>query len=764
MMLDTTGWWCALFGSVVNSYQHFSGNTYTVQVDQSHCSIQYLEHVQAIVSLNANGRRGDITIDLKSPTGYTSHLLPRRSRDYHTDGFKEWPFMSVHHWGESPIGTWTLTYTSGHLNKVKLVLYGTSQKPAAVSRIPRSCDPSCLGGCAAEGSEYCDECASLQMQSTLACVDECPEGTRQNLHMCIDCPENCANCSDTTCLKCRHGYIATSEGACIHSCPAQTFHNKSSGACDLCNPSCEKCNGPTASDCTSCGSIHYSLKDGQCILNDTCPGGHYFDKLDMTCEACDVTCAECNGKGPSDCTACFPDYKLNKTVCSPEISCPPGQYVDDKSCTPCLEHCQLCDNPLTCKQCNENFYLMTDKLRDGEVSSCLDACPDKWFASVSDRLCVECHETCLTCNGLGAQNCLTCYPNGTQANKNGECEVLCDTGLYYSPKSASCEPCTEKCASCLSDSECVLCKPGFYLLPNTAVCSSKCTPGYYGDNTTTKCQKCDENCETCNGAESNNCLSCAEHMLLLDGVCLPNCPDKTFRDHINMECGKCDASCSTCVGPNPHECLSCDSPLVLDTHRCVKECPSSSVNVNGQCEACPADCDQCSSPKHCTKCSSGHYLYKPEPEKCPKQCPQGYYGNGGVCKLCKSPCSECSSVDKCLSCIRNYRIQDGTCQPCCNTPDDGLECCDCTTDGTQCVSASDQTQSDSQPQSSHRTAVIGILIVLVAVVFVLLIGSILYYFNHHRGKETSYQMLMPRSGDGLPSIGSDTEDELFSKS
>lgn len=701
-------------------------------------------------------RRGDVTIDLKSPSGYTSHLLPHRSRDYHTESFRNWPFMSVHHWGEKPIGIWTLTHSSGHLNSVTLVLYGTSEKPAAISRIPRSCDPSCRGGCAAEGSEYCDECASLQMKTSLACVDKCPKGTRQNFHMCLDCPTNCANCSDdTTCLQCRHGYIASSEGTCIQSCPPQTFHNKNTGTCDLCNSTCEECDGPTGSDCTSCGSIHYSLQNGACILNTSCPGGHYFDKLDMTCEVCHVTCAECNGKGTADCTACFPDYVLNHTICMPERNCPPGQYVDDDSCSPCTDHCQQCDNPLTCERCVDNYFLMTEKLRGGEVSQCLQTCPEKWFASMSDQLCVECHETCLTCNGSGPHNCLTCYPNSSQANNN-ECEVPCDTNLYYDGASASCKPCTENCGGCLSPTECYLCNTGFYLLPNTGVCSVKCPPGYYGDHTTTKCLKCDPSCKTCDAGESNNCLSCSEHMMLNDGVCLSDCPDKTFHDHVNLVCGKCHASCLTCVGPKPTECLTCNSSLVLDNHRCVKECPSASVKHDGQCEACPVNCDECSSYNRCTKCSNGFYLYEPEPEKCSQLCPGGYYGEDNMCKMCKSPCNECSSADKCLTCIKNYCIHDGTCT------NDGSSCCD-HTDGSQCTSSSNVSQDNNQLLSPHRTAVIAVLIVIVAVVFVLFIGSLLYYIYYRHEKSTSYQMLMPRSGDGLPSLGSDTEDELFSR-
>lgn len=37
------------------------------------------------------------------------------------DGFKRWPFMSVHYWGESPKGNWKMSITSadGTLGKIE---------------------------------------------------------------------------------------------------------------------------------------------------------------------------------------------------------------------------------------------------------------------------------------------------------------------------------------------------------------------------------------------------------------------------------------------------------------------------------------------------------------------------------------------------------------------------------------------------------------------------------------------------------------------
>ena len=41
-------------------------------------------------------------------TGTSTVLLAERERDTSPNGFKNWDFMSVHTWGENPIGTWTL--------------------------------------------------------------------------------------------------------------------------------------------------------------------------------------------------------------------------------------------------------------------------------------------------------------------------------------------------------------------------------------------------------------------------------------------------------------------------------------------------------------------------------------------------------------------------------------------------------------------------------------------------------------------------------
>ena len=140
-----------------------------------------------------HARRGDIMVELRSPHGTVSTLLPYRNFDYiNAEGYSYWPFMSVHHWGENPVGSWTITvtYKNYHAKVIVTVhgfdIYGTSQEPKAVSRIPKTCDPACARGCAAAGPEYCDACKDFRNQFNLECVSECAFKKAEYNNYCLN--------------------------------------------------------------------------------------------------------------------------------------------------------------------------------------------------------------------------------------------------------------------------------------------------------------------------------------------------------------------------------------------------------------------------------------------------------------------------------------------------------------------------------------------------------------------------------------------------
>ena len=62
-----------------------------------------------LVSSTTSSVRGDIRIQLTSPSGTQSTLLDYRYLDDSSELYERWPFMSVMFWGENPEGQWTLT-------------------------------------------------------------------------------------------------------------------------------------------------------------------------------------------------------------------------------------------------------------------------------------------------------------------------------------------------------------------------------------------------------------------------------------------------------------------------------------------------------------------------------------------------------------------------------------------------------------------------------------------------------------------------------
>ena len=86
------------------------------------CStINYLEHVEVILTFSYTRYRGGTQLYLISPAGTKSNLLHHRKKDAEDNpsaGSLTWTFMSVHFWGETPIGNWTLQMSST-INSVK---------------------------------------------------------------------------------------------------------------------------------------------------------------------------------------------------------------------------------------------------------------------------------------------------------------------------------------------------------------------------------------------------------------------------------------------------------------------------------------------------------------------------------------------------------------------------------------------------------------------------------------------------------------------
>ncbi|KAK5732461.1 pheromone processing endoprotease [Elasticomyces elasticus] len=105
-------------------------------------NLDRLEHVTVTMNVE-HTRRGDLSVELRSPSGMVSHIATHRRNDAASAGYVDWTFMSVAHWGESGVGKWTVVVKDTNVNEHngtftdwKLKLWGESVDAASQPLLP----------------------------------------------------------------------------------------------------------------------------------------------------------------------------------------------------------------------------------------------------------------------------------------------------------------------------------------------------------------------------------------------------------------------------------------------------------------------------------------------------------------------------------------------------------------------------------------------------------------------------------------------------
>ncbi|KAK4218248.1 peptidase S8/S53 domain-containing protein [Rhypophila decipiens] len=105
-------------------------------------NLERLEHVTVTMNVE-HGKRGDLSVDLISPEKVVSHLSVTRRKDASTDGYNDWTFMSVVHWGEKGVGNWTIIVKDTVVNQYTgkfidwhLKLWGESKDASKAKLLP----------------------------------------------------------------------------------------------------------------------------------------------------------------------------------------------------------------------------------------------------------------------------------------------------------------------------------------------------------------------------------------------------------------------------------------------------------------------------------------------------------------------------------------------------------------------------------------------------------------------------------------------------
>uniref|UniRef100_T1IMB0 furin n=1 Tax=Strigamia maritima TaxID=126957 RepID=T1IMB0_STRMM len=554
--------------------------------------VNFLEHVQCRITLHYNPR-GNLKIMLESPLGTRTNLLSSRPKDMYQADFQDWPFLTVHFWGEKAAGQWKLTIVNagtidanedGILKKWSLVFHGTEQHPIHLKSHPgrnpfpyapvgRSADPmteedslfedchkECRDGCYGNGAEKCKACRHLQTDTEPRYLHKFLYGwsIHDSNKTCRQCNSVCNGCVGdiNNCTECRTGLVMS--------------HNE----CLKCHSTCETCMGPSPFDCVTCPAnlVH---QNGSC--SESCPPGYFLHGHMNECYSCDPFCETCNA---TQCLTCRSNCVIdNEGKCRLKTECSKGNFLKDDQCSPCHLSCDSCEGPnysqcLTC-----STYLVLYK------NVCTKKCPSN--SVLIGNECQECHETCLKCSGSKSNQCLSCKRG--LVLKNGVCSTVCGEKLFAADD--LCLPCHHSCLTCSGplDTDCISC--GSNLQLGDGKCQQSCPFGSFPRNSS--CISCHHTCLNCKGDALYDCLSCQDNYVLDNGLCM-ECQRGMFYDRVSQKCKQCDTSCTTCNGPDHLSCLSCTQPLKHDPvhHRCVPCCKNEFDQV---CCVCDPRTDTCTS-------------------------------------------------------------------------------------------------------------------------------------------------------------------------
>lgn len=140
-----------------------------------------------------------------------------------------------------------------------------------------------------------------------SCLASCPSvyyysSKDSNAYICLSCISPCLTCLNSSyCLSCVPGYML-SNGLCSTSCTASYYFNTTIVSCASCSSFCLICN--SNSFCQLCTPYYYinqlSATINQCF--NSCPASTYANFISSACQTCIYPCGNCSSQ--IDCLSC----------------------------------------------------------------------------------------------------------------------------------------------------------------------------------------------------------------------------------------------------------------------------------------------------------------------------------------------------------------------------------------------------------------------------------------------------------------------------
>ncbi|EAS06080.3 furin-like repeat protein (macronuclear) [Tetrahymena thermophila SB210] len=364
------------------------------------------------------------------------------------------------------------------------------------------------------------------------------------------CHASCSACSNgLSCTSCiTNSSLNASKGNFCYCNDGYYFTydwTTSSGLCLPCNNFCQTCSGPSITDCLTCKES-YKLSNNICV--NVCQTNQFWDFSQHKCVNCSECCSSCTGPSSNQCSSCQAGLlTYNSPVCtfnsdgSTCNSC--TSNVSNSLCGGsqtnnqfCLQNGYVSYNANTCVYCPTadaqgncggsstynsqcNYYGFYYSSTAGKCLSCSQAqglqCGDSSISSICQQnkwiyqslsTCISCvlqssplccNPICMTCNGSGANNCLSCF--GSQILFGSTCLDKCPNGYSLNQSNNTCQLC-----------------PIFVGVP--------------------QCNNCSSDCNTCAAATSTQCQTCYSSRQLNQTTKKCDCKDSEDTRNFFYEC------------------------------------------------------------------------------------------------------------------------------------------------------------------------------------------------------------------------------------
>ncbi|KAL4451057.1 hypothetical protein ABPG74_021379, partial [Tetrahymena malaccensis] len=486
-----------------------------------------------------------------------------------------------------------------------------------------------------------------------------------NSNLCLTCDLNQNRSLDPQCkiknyLDYQHKiYLQIKAGKC--KCNS-SFYEDSQQICRTCHYSCLTCDGPLASQCTSCSSQNNRKGKHLDSHNQKLKIFKYKAQIDQQTQAMSCICVD----GYYD--------QFNQAICSQKCH---------NTCETCfgpeLYQCTSCKSDL--RYLNQGIFILLSffqilQLLNNITGVCL--CKNGYFSLVQanqDDQCIPCHHSCATCFGPNKNQCITCTVENFRISQPFANTCPCQEGYVDEGEDdpnliKQCVKCDHSCKTCqIKKERCTSCYDPklYYRYDQSSNYQCPCFKGYF-DNGNALCQQCSITCDECIGSSTNCINSCnpSDFRVLVNNTCI--CMQGYYEIYEldgtpKKQCSPCSYACLGCVN-NSSKCTSCQLSNTFRVDQTNQnQCPcQDGYYDSGQavCSKCNYTCSKCTNQSNCTSCAVNSYrvqIVDPNQQNlfnCP--CQTGYHEDGTnnpVCAQCLPSCYTCLNSQSCDTCYNN---------------------------------------------------------------------------------------------------------------